>query len=93
MLFTLESRYQLSQRIGCSLVMKQFGLIVGFIGLTLVLAAGSWLKLAFAWWSTGASLCLIGVGLVLAGIGGALFKRRSAGAKDSAPPSTDQGPW
>jgi hypothetical protein len=63
--------------------MKQFGSIVGFIGLTLVLAAGSWLKLAFAWWSTGAGLCLMGVGLVLAGIGGASFTRGSAGAEHS----------
>jgi hypothetical protein len=65
--------------------MKRFGQIIGFVGLFLIIADGFWLKLAFSWWSTVGSLCLLGLGFALAGIGGVLFKRDSPGAKDSDP--------
>jgi hypothetical protein len=56
--------------------MKRIGQTIGFAGLFLTIGGVAWLKyVAFTWWSTGASLSLISVGIALAGIGGALFKR------------------
>jgi hypothetical protein len=65
--------------------MKRFGLVLVYVGVILVLVAGSWLKLVFAWWSTAATLCLIGLGAAIAATGGMLSKRGSVGVKDSGP--------
>jgi hypothetical protein len=59
--------------------MKRFGNILLYVGVSLVLAAGSWLKLIVAWWSTGATLCLIAVDAVIAGTGAFLSQRSSRG--------------
>jgi hypothetical protein len=66
--------------------MKRIAQLIGFAGLSSFIAGAFWLKyLAFTWWSTRTSLCLIAVGLAVAGIGGALYKRSNESAQDPNP--------
>ena len=75
----MESLCKPHQHIDRSLAVKLFGRILLYAGLFVFFAAGSWLKVVFAWWSAAATLCLMGVGAAIAGIGGFMLKHKSSG--------------
>ena len=65
--------------------MKKLGDVLLYVGLILILAAGTWLKVVFTWCSTAYTLGLIGFGTAIAIVGGVLSKRSSDGVTESRP--------